>query len=281
MHRIGIHLSYWQERWSDDLLPLIHKAHQAGFDVAEFPLLFPNSLDYPSLRSCLADLDMAASCGTGLSADTDITHPDRLIRKAGLDYLQACIEGAARLGSPVLGGLTYAGWGVFPVEGKMERRKQCIDSLKLVDQIANDYGITVCLEVVNRFEGYLLNTVDQGLSLLEELSCSNIKLHLDTFHMNIEEDDLGAAILRAGSLLGHLHVVENNRKVPGAGHIPWEAVSQSIHAINYQGYIIAETFVNPIGEVGSGLYIWRSMAANLDEAAKSAATFLKREFQNV
>jgi D-psicose/D-tagatose/L-ribulose 3-epimerase len=177
--------------------------------------------------------------------------------------------------------LTYAGWGVFPADGKMERRRQCIESLKIVDRMASDHGITVCLEVVNRFEGYLINTVDQGLEILTELSCSNIKLHLDTFHMNIEEDEIGEALQRAGSQLGHFHVVENNRKIPGAGHIPWQAVRKSIQAIKYQGYIIAETFVSPVGEVGSGLFIWRPLAANLDEAAKSAAIFLKREFQDV
>jgi D-psicose/D-tagatose/L-ribulose 3-epimerase len=281
MRKIGIHLSYWQEEWSDDLLPLIKKAHQAGFEVAEFPLLFPTTLDYPSLRSQLDDLGMSASCGTGLGESNDITHPDPIVRKDGLDHLKACIIGAAQLNSPVLGGLTYAGWGVFPKEGRSERRRQCIESLREVSKMASDHGITVCLEVVNRFEGYLINTVEQALALLSEVGSIHLKLHLDTFHMNIEEDHIGAAILGAGSQLGHLHVVENNRKIPGSGHIPWEDVKHSLNAIGYDGYIIAETFVNPAGSVGNGLYIWRSTADDLDQSAQTAARFLRQEFQNV
>ena len=149
---IGIHLSYWQEAGSDDLLPLILKAKTAGFDVAEFPLLTPDRLDFPRLRAALDGEGILASCGTGLGPDTDITSPDAGIRKQGMNFLQSCIKGAAALGSPVLGGVNYAPWGFFPVDDLAERRKQCIQSLRLAAKMAADHGITICLEVLNRFE---------------------------------------------------------------------------------------------------------------------------------
>ncbi|KPL78768.1 hypothetical protein ADN00_05915 [Ornatilinea apprima] len=278
---IGIHLSYWQVSWSDDLEPLIFKAKKAGFDVAEFPLLNPLDLDYERLRNALVAEGMLASCGTGLGPTTDISSPDPKIRQAGLDHLQACFEGAEKLGSPILGGVTYAAWGMFPDQGFRQRRDFCIQSLRLAGKMAADHGVTLCLEVLNRFEGYIINTAEQGIQLLNEIGHPNIKLHLDTFHMNIEEDNIFEAIMKAGNYLGHFHCVENNRKIPGEGHIPWLEVQKALKLIRYQGYLVTESFVNPAGEVGRGLSIWRPLADDLDQAAHRAAEFLKHEVANV
>ncbi len=278
---IGIHLSYWQERWSDDLLPLIGKAQAVGFEVAEFPLLMPDGLDYSALRSELDATGMLASCGTGLGTQTDITHPDRSVRDAGLKFLRACIEGAAKLGSPALGGVIYAPWALFPDDNLDERRERCIASLKEVAKIAADNNVLLCLELLNRFEGYLINTVEQGLEIIQAVDSNYLKLHLDTFHLNIEADHIGDAIRLGGNHVGHFHCAANNRKIPGAGHIPWAEVKQALKDIHYQGFLVAETFVNPAGEVGRGLFIWRSLADDLDNHARQAADFMKREFADV
>ena len=277
MHKIGIHLSYWQESWSDPLAPLFQRAKDAGFDVVELPLLAPHRMDFQYLKSALDRAGLLASCGTGLSPETDITSPDPDVRATGMAHLLACLRGAAQLGSPILGGLTYAPWGVFP-EGDWSRRwAQCVDSLKQAAEVAQQLNVTLCLEVVNRFEGYLLNTVEQGLALIENVGHPAVKLHLDTFHMNIEEDDLPSAIKLAGDRLGHFHCVANNRKAPGKGHINWVGVRGALQAINYQGYLVAESFVNPAGEVGRGLYIWRELADELDANAREIARFLREE----
>jgi D-psicose/D-tagatose/L-ribulose 3-epimerase len=278
---IGIHLSYWQEQWDDNLIPLIQKAKNAGFDVAEFPLLFPNDLDYPSIKSELDRLGMLASCGTGLSPETDVTSPDKSVRDQGINHLRSCIEGAVKLGSPGVGGVTYAPWGFFPTDNWMERRKRCINSLQEVAKIAQDNNVTIYLELLNRFEGYLINTVEQGIGIIDEVGSDHIKLHLDTFHLNIEADHIGDEIRLAGDMLGHFHLVANNRKIPGKGHIPWAEVRQALLDIGYKGYLVAENFVNPAGEVGRGLFIWRNLADDLDLAAKKAAQFIQREFTDV
>lgn len=282
MHNpIGIHLSHWQSAWQDDLRPLISRAKSAGYTVAEFPLLFPEELELSKLRAELDDLGMKASCSTGLNPQQDITSPDAELRKAGLKHLRACLEAATRLGSPILGGVTYAPWGFFPNDDRNARRAQCVESLKIVGEMAGDMGLTLCLEILNRFEGHLLNTVEQGLQLLEEIGSPHIKLQLDTFHLNIEADNLGAEIRLAGKALGHFHCVANNRKAPGRGHIPWNSVWEALKAIDYQGFLVVESFVSPAGEVGKGLFIWRELAANLDENAAEAAAFIQQELQRV
>lgn len=278
---IGIHLSYWQVQWDDDLLPLIQKAKSAGFDVAEFPLLFPGDLNYRVLRSELDNLGMLASCGTGLGPTTDITHPNSSIRKDGIKYLQSCLEGAAKLGSPGLGGVTYAPWGFFPDDDWGDRLKRCVASLKDVVIIAEDNNVLIHMELLNRFEGYLINTVEQGLAIIDEVDSKYLKLHLDTFHLNIEADHIGDEIRKAGKYLGHFHLVANNRKIPGEGHIPWNEVRQALKDVGYQGYLVTECFVNPAGEVGKGLFIWRQLAEDLDLSAKQAAQFIKQEMKDV
>lgn len=274
---IGIHLSYWQVKWSDDLFPLIGKAKQAGFKVAEFPLLMPEDLDYTGLKQELDRQQMLASCGTGLSLDADITSPDAAVRQNGLKFLNACIEGAAQLGSPILAGVNYAPWGMFPKDDLDDRKKRCVDSLQQVAAVAEREGITICMELLNRFEGYLINTVEQGLEIVNDVNSNYLKLHLDTFHLNIEADHIGDEIRKAGEHLGHFHCVANNRKAPGKGHIPWDEVRQALDDIHYQGYLVAETFVNPAGEVGRGLSIWRPLAEDLDENAHQTAEFIMRE----
>lgn len=279
--KIGIHLSYWQTSWGQPLLPLISRASEAGFEIAEFPLLFPDNLPLRKLRLELDRLGLGASCGTGLGPETDITHPDRAVREAGLDHIRACLEGAAVLGSPVLGGLTYAPWGLFPEDDWNLRRDRCVSSLQEAAVIAGDLGVQLCLEVVNRFEGYLLNTVRQGLDLLRRVDSPYLSLHLDTFHLNIEADSIAESIREAGPHLGHFHCVANNRKRPGAGHIPWDEIWDALDGISYRGYLVAETFVNPSGEVGRGMAIRRPLADDLDENARLTAEFLRSRLKHV
>ena len=185
------------------------------------------------------------------------------------------------LGSTVLGGVTYAAWGSFPEGEHAPYRRRCVELLKQAAEMAEKYQVTLCLEVVNRFEGYLLDTVQQGLELLEEVNSPYIRLHLDTFHMNIEEDQIAAAIRLAGSQLGHFHCSENNRKRPGLGHIPWGEVRAALDAIDYQGWLVLESFVSTAGEVGRDLFIWRELSAARDKDAALAAQFLRKEVAGV
>jgi D-psicose/D-tagatose/L-ribulose 3-epimerase len=136
------------------------------------------------------------------------------------------------------------------------------------------------MELLNRFEGYLINTVEQGLEIIAAVGSDYLKLHLDTFHLNIEADHIGNAIRLAGDRLGHFHAVENNRKVPGQGHIPWSEVGQALDDIHYAGTVVSESFLSPAGEVGRGLYIWHPPLSDLDQAARQTAEFLRRCFAN-
>ena len=133
------------------------------------------------------------------------------------------------------------------------------------------------MEVVNRFEQFLLNTCDEALAYVEAVGSPNAKILLDTFHMNIEEDFIGDAIVKAGDKLGQLHVGENNRMPPGYGHIPWTEVGAALRKIDYQGPVVMEPFLMPGGEVGRDIKVFRDMSVGLemDEEARKALMFVR------
>lgn len=276
MRPVGIHLSYWTSRWSDDVLLLLQKARDAGFDGAELPLLNPTAMDFPALRQEANRLGLQLTCCTGLPPDGDISHPDPAVRQRGIEHLMHCLDGAVEVGSPVLAGVLHLGWGAPIPEGELEPyRQRSVEVLRRVAAEASRRNITLCLEVLNRYESFFLNTVAEGLSWLNEIHSPYVKLNLDTFHMNVEEDDFAAAIRQAGRQLGHLHCSASNRKRPGLGHIPWNGIRRALDEIDYQGWLVMECFVRSGNEVGRTTRTWRSLSADLDADARAGAVFLR------
>lgn len=279
MFRIGIHLSYWQRQWSDPLPPLVKRAAAIGFDGVEVPLLQPDHLPLRELQEVLAETGLEVTTGTGLDPSTDISSPDPAVRRAGIAHLRRCIETAAALGAQCLGGVIYAPWGVIhPTHERAARRERMVRSLREVALIAAGYNVTLNLEVLNRFEGYLCTSVDEGKRLLSDVGHPSLKLHLDTFHLNIEADGIGQAIREAGSDLGHFHLSENNRRLPGTGHIPWHEVRDALRAIRYDGWLTVESYVLPHCQVGDALAIWRPLGDDLDAEAARSLNFIRTVF---
>jgi D-psicose/D-tagatose/L-ribulose 3-epimerase len=139
------------------------------------------------------------------------------------------------------------------------------------------------MEVLNRFEGYLLNTCEEALDFVTKVDRKNVKIMLDTFHMNIEEDNMAAAIRRAGKDLCHLHLGEQNRRVPGKGSLPWTEIGQALRDIDYQGAAVMEPFVMQGGTIGSEIKVWRDLVEDpteekLDRDAKGAVEFVRHVF---
>lgn len=142
----------------------------------------------------------------------------------------------------------------------------------------------LCLEVVNRFEGHLLNTAKIGRQLTDEVGLDNVKLLLDGFHMNIEEDSAAGGILDAGHSLGHFHFIENHRGLPGSGHIPWTEVRDAMRAVGYSGVMVMEALVRAGGTLGDCVRIWRDMTGNasreeLNQHAKTALDYARNLFR--
>lgn len=287
MNRVGIHYAYWTQDWNTDFSASIRKAASLGFRAMDFATEDMMALPREKkrdLRKLAEELDVALAFAPATGPDVDIASADPKVRAHGIDYFRRNVEFVAEMGSNILGGIVYSGWQV-PFGGSMEEkaaaRERSIESLAHILPTAEECGVLYCLEVVNRFEQYLLNTAAEGMAFLERLDSPNARLHLDTFHMNIEEDDMGAAIRLAGQKIGHFHIGECNRRVPGSGsgRMPWKQIFDALQDVGYQGMITMEPFVKAGGEVGKAIALWRDLVdgseAVLDRDAAAACRFVE------
>lgn len=273
---VGIEVFYWLDRWSDDQTVCFEKARQAGFGGVEISLVAGCMPEVDRYRRLLADHGLGVACSTGLTPLLDVSSPDPEIRRAGIGHLIDALEIAAALGSPVLGGVTYAPWLHFPDDAELEPYlARSATSLAEVGRVAGGVGVDLCLEILNRFETFMLNTVEQGLAFLDLVDHQSVRLELDTFHMNIEEDDVGRAIRLAGDRLGHFQCAANNRRGPQHGRTDWDEVKKALDDVAYHGWVVFETFPKPGVEVGRTTFTWRPLADDADAEARDAATLIR------
>ena len=276
MNKIGMHYGFWSHRWDEiAYLPLIEKVARLGFDLcevasAEFGYYSDEQLR--ELKSCADDHGLGFTYSIGLGAEHDLASDDSAVRAAGVAHVKRILESMPKVGATVLAGVSYAGWQAMPGHGitpDEKRRKEdlAVDAMRALMRVAEDNGVTYCCEVVNRFEHYLLNTAAEGVAFVKRLDSPNAKLLLDSFHMNIEEDDMAAAIRDAGPHLGHFHVGENNRRPPGMGKLPWQDIAAALREIDYQGAVVMEPFILTGGSIPYDIKVWRDLSQGADEAA--------------
>jgi len=283
MNKIGIYYAYWTHYWNVDFHPFIDKAAELGFDVLEVnggTIAQMTPEECQSLRAHAEDKNIILSYCIGLPPKYDIASEEKEVRENGIAFLQKMAESIGKMGGGNLSGILYGSWPTVMPHGVTDKRpffERSVASMKKAIKAAEDNNVIFNMEVVNRFEQFLLNTCDEAIAYIEAVGSPNAKILLDTFHMNIEEDFIGEAIRKAGEKLGHLHVGENNRMPPGYGHIPWTEVGAALRKINYQGYVVMEPFLLPGGEVGGDIKVFRDMSVglDLDDEARKALMFMR------
>ena len=277
--KFGIYYSYWEQEWSADCLRYVEKVARLGFDVIEIAAQHLNSYSpahIAEVARAARDNGIAITAGLGPSPEKNLSSADPAIRKAGRAFFEETLGNLARLDIHVIGGALYSYWPIDyskPVD-KASDRARGLEGISSLADFAANLGVDLCLEVLNRFENHVLNTAEEGVAFVREVGKPNVKVMLDTFHMNIEEDSFGAAIRTAGPLLGHFHTGENNRRVPGKGRLPWHEIGAALREIGYGGAVVMEPFVKMGGRVGSDIKVWRDLSENADEAedGRSGAT---------
>ena len=283
---VGIYYAYWEKEWNADFLPYVKKVKNLGFDVLEINA--GSVVDMTAAeRKALADAAKAEGIKLtyciGLPGKYDVSSADDTVRKNGIAFVKEMLSGIHEMGGNTIGGIIYASWpmvGVPTYDEKMKMRERSLASLREIAPVAEAYGINYCLEIVNRFEQCILNTAAEGRAFVEELGSKNVKLLLDTFHMNIEEDDIGDAIRLAKGILGHFHMGECNRKTPGTGRMPWDDIFTALRDIDYQGALVMEPFIKTGGQVGKDIRVFRDLSdgapiEKMDRLAAEAAAFVK------
>ncbi len=283
MNKVGIYYAYWTRDWNADFAPYLGKVRQLGFDVLEVNAAAIAELSRPArqrLKEASQDAGVPMSCCIGLPPSSDLASADASVRADGLRHLRRIADAMRDCGIQLLTGIIYSCWpGTLEGRsgGKERARRWSIASMKEAVKRAEDLGLVYHVEVVNRFEQFLLNTAAEAAAYVQEVGSGNLKILLDTYHMNIEERSFREAILTAGNLLGHLHIGENNRTPPGCGHIPWAEVGTALRMIDFQGWVVMEPFLVPGGEVGRDIKVHRELmpGADLDEEARRACAFTR------
>ena len=283
MNKIGIYYAYWTHDWDADFHPFIDKAAELGFDVLEVnagTIAHMTSEERQSLKAHADDKNIILSHCICLPHQYDIASEDEAVRENGIAYLEKIAEAIGEMGGGNLSGIIYSSWPATMPEGETDKRpyvERSIASMRKAIKAAEDNNVIFNMEVVNRFEQFLMNTCDEAIAYVEAVDSPNAKILLDTFHMNIEENFIGEAIQKASDKLGHLHIGENNRMPPGYGHIPWTEVGAALRKIDYQGYVVMEPFLMPGGEVGRDIKVFRDMSVDLelDDEARKALLFIR------
>lgn len=277
--KFGVHAGLWMARWTDDLAPILSTVADLGYDGVEISLLGMTDARAATLGKLIRDRGLEVTCSDGLARTADITSEDATTRQAGLDHLRWAIRTSAVLGARGLAGVVYAPWGVFDPVRKAARTTNSAECLAKLDQDLSDHGVTLGLEAINRFETDLVNTAAEAVALAAATGSPRIGVLLDTFHLNIEEKSIRDAIAGTGKWLVHFHVSDNDRGVPGSGHLPWGEVRQPLSEIGYDGWIVAEMFVRAGNPASADLNIWRDIERDATQAAREALAFMRAGLQ--
>ncbi len=277
--RLGINTFLFTSPFTNESTKLFKQFKRWGFDTVEIPIEDPSHIDPAHVKR---ELDRH---GLVCSTICACMGPDRDLRgtpaqqKTSLRYMMRVIEQMVALDCKALVGPVYSSVGradaVAPADYK-KQWKTVVKHLKTLCKFAEKHGKVICLEPLNRFETDFINTCDQGLKMLKDVGSPALKLHLDTFHMNIEEKDQAAAIRKAGKRLGHFHACGSDRGTPGNDHIDWKPIARALKEVGYKGDVVIESFTTDVKVIARAAAIWRRIEPTRDEIAVKGVKFLRK-----
>lgn len=277
--RFGINTFLFTSPFTNESAKLFSRFKKWGFESVEIPIEDPAHIDPRFIK---AELDRhGLVCGAVtpcLGPDCDLRGTPRQ-QQAASKFMRRVIDQMTGLGCPTLTGVVYSTVGRADAVPKKEYRQQwrtVVRNLRELCRYAADHGCIIAFEPINRFETDFINTCGQGLAMIEDVNHPALKLHLDTFHMNIEEKNQAAAIRKAGKLLGHFHACGCDRGTPGNDHIDWKSIAAALKDIGYDGEVVIESFTTDVKVIARAAAIWRKIEPTREEIAVKGLKFLKR-----
>jgi len=276
--KFGGHALVWAGDWSEvSARKAAASAKKAGYDYIEMLMIEPDKIDVAMTKAVLSEF---ATASLGLSPETDVTSTNPSIVKKGDELLRKVVDTLHAIGSTELCGVIYCSLGKYPGPASAENRANSIAAVARLADYAADKGININLEVVNRYETNIMNTGKEGLKFLEAVNRPNAYLHLDTYHMNIEEDGMSQAVLDAGDALGYVHIGESHRGYLGSGNVDFDTFFTALKKINYSGPITFESFSSVVVDpaLSNALCIWRNLWEDSDDLAAHALKYMKARY---
>lgn len=281
MRRLGIHSFVWTGGQTQEGLEMaLEKSAEHGYRAIEFAYLQPENFDLDRLARKAQSLDIEIGVTIGLPLDADVSSEEESVVREGEAMLANVVHAVRDIGGTKLGGILYSAHTKYDRFPTQRGWKNSVAAIAKTAEVAKSAGVDLVLEIVNRFESNLLNTVAQGLKFIDQTGSDHVRLHLDTFHMNIEEADPGAAIRLAGDKIGYFHVGESNRGYLGDGVIDFDRIFDALVDIEYSRDIVFESFSTTIVDKALSLAcgIWRDTWTDNDPLAEHAKTFIEMKY---
>jgi D-psicose/D-tagatose/L-ribulose 3-epimerase len=244
--------------------------------MLELALMDPEAFDVKEARAVFEDIGISVSGSLGLTPSTDVSSEDELIVAKGEAVLRKAVQLVAELGGTDLCGELYSALAKYPSASTEKGRGNAVAALRRLADYADGFGVSLSLEILNRYETNLVNTAEQGLKFLDDVGRPNVKLHLDTYHMNIEESSMAGAVLATGDRLGYVHVGESNRGYLGSGNIDFASFLRALMTIGYAGPIVFESFSTAVvgPNLSNVLGVWRNLWEESDDLASHAYSYI-------
>ena len=283
MRKVGIYYAFWTHEWDVDFTPFIKKVKKLGFDQLELnggTVVTMTPSEQRTLKVMADDEGLDLSYGIGLQKQFDVSSLDESVRLKGVQFMRNMVDAVANMGGGMIGGTIHGYWPATMPEG-LENKKpiwdQSVRSMRELAPYAGERGVLLNIEVLNRFEQFIVNDSHEALAYIQEVDHPSCRILLDTFHMNIEEDSFGDAIRRIGPYLSAFHIGETNRKPPGTGRMPWAEIKQALDDIGFDGPLVMEPFIMQGGQVGRDIGVWREIVKDpdLDALAAASAAFVR------
>ncbi len=277
----GGHALVWVGDWSpSSARAAISSAARNGYDYIELAIFDPWNFDTKLTKDLLQEYGLRAHASLGLSAKTDVTSTDPSIVAKGDELLRKVTDVLHEIGGTELCGVIFSALAKYPTPATKENRNNSIKAMQRLADYAADKGINIDLEVVNRYETNIMNTGLEGLAFLDEVNRPNAYLHLDTYHMNIEEDGMQKSVIAAGDRLGYVHIGESHRGYLGTGTVDFDSFFAALKKINYKGPITFESFSSAVVDpsLSNTLCVWRNLWSDSDDLAKKSLDYMKARY---
>jgi D-psicose/D-tagatose/L-ribulose 3-epimerase len=274
--KIGMNLLLWATHVTEEHYPYLEKIKSTGFDGVEIPIFTGDDAHYQKLRKKLDELQLKCSTVAVATPEANAISSDPAVRKAASERLKAIVRQSAILGADIMGGPFHQALGVFSGTGPTEEEfKRAADVHREVADEAQRQGVCLAIEFLNRFECYFLNTTAAAAAYARRVDHPNFKALFDTFHANIEEEDLPKAFSENAAEIAHVHVANNDRGVPGRGHIDFPAIFRAIKTSGYDGWLTIEAFGRALPDLVEPTRVWRDFFKDPEEVVTEGYRFIR------
>ncbi|HZT30541.1 MAG TPA: sugar phosphate isomerase/epimerase family protein [Bryobacteraceae bacterium] len=275
--KFGVNTFIWTANFDRSNLPMLPRIKAAGFDGVEVPLFQPGQFAAADIRRGLEENGLECTICSVLTGGMNMISPDAAVRRKTRVHMEECIQAAAEVGARIIAGPLYSPVGLMTgTRRTADEWHWAVECYQSLGPALERHGVTIAIEPLNRFETYFLNTAADAVALCEQIGHPNVGVLFDTFHANIEEKNIGAAYRTVGKYLKHVHTCENDRGIPGSGHVEWPDVFQALRDVRYDGWLTIESFGFSLGELSAAASIWRDIAPTPEAIAFEGVKFLKK-----